>query len=446
MGISLDRRSLLMTGAGITAAGALAACGNDSNKGNEGSNPTEGQKGDNKGAAVDWDKKGPISYAQGKDTSGYVAPALERWNAEHPDEKITLIELSDKADEQRQKFIDNANTDGSAGYDVISMDIVWTAEFAGNQWILEMPKDQFPTDGMLESSVDGFTYFDKLYAMPANSDGCLLYYRKDLLDAVGAKAPTTWDEMFDAGRKVMESNPNISIFGGQFQKYEGLTCNFAEWVNSAGANFLDDQGKPTVNTDEAIKGVQYLADRLAAGDIPKAASTWKEEESRVAFQEGQVIFHRNWPYIYSLANKTDGSSKIPGKFDICPFPGMAGPGVSTLGGHAMAITKTCKNPGTARDFIKWYTSQEEQKKNLMASSQAPTIEALYTDAELVKQFPYLPVLLESIKGAKARPKAVKYGDVTLAIQDAAYSIVQDPKTDVKAVLDKLQEQLTQLTV
>lgn len=437
MTFSVDRRTLLLAGVGLGAAGVLSACGND--KGQGGSNSPGGGS----SAAVDWDKRGPITYVQGKDTSGYLQDMLDRWNKDHADETVSMVELSTNADEQRQKMLDNATTNGSADYDILSLDIVWASEFAANQYIVELPTDMFPTDGYV--SVDAFTYFDKLYAFPTNSDGALLYYRKDLLDKVGAKAPTTWDEMFDIGKKIKADNPGIEIYGGQFQKYEGLTCNFAEWVNSGGGQFLDEQGKPTVNTAEAIKGAQYMADRFADGSIPKAASTWKEEESRQAFQDGGVIFHRNWPYIYSLINKTDGSSKIAGKAAIAPLPGLSGPGVSTLGGHAMAVTKTCKNPGTARDFIKWYNSEEIQKLRLQASSQAPTIKTLYTDPELTKQFPYLPTLLESIDKAQARPKAVKYGDVTLAIQDAAYGLVQNPTQDVKAVLDKLQQSLSTLT-
>ncbi len=49
-----------------------------------------------------------------------------------------------------------------------------------------------------------------------------------------------------------EKNDKLSCYGGQFQKYEGLTCNFAESINSAGAVITDDSGKPNVNTPEAI--------------------------------------------------------------------------------------------------------------------------------------------------------------------------------------------------
>ncbi len=32
-------------------------------------------------ADAEYDKKGPIVYAQGKDTSGSVQPLLDKWNA-----------------------------------------------------------------------------------------------------------------------------------------------------------------------------------------------------------------------------------------------------------------------------------------------------------------------------------------------------------------------------
>ena len=48
---------------------------------------------------------------------------------------------------------------------------------------------------------------------------------------------------------------------------------------------------------------------------------------------------------------------------------------------------------------------------------------------------------KSIQNAKPRPKAVAYGDVTLAIQDAAYAAIQgqkDPQTALNDLQTKLQ--------
>ncbi len=56
-------------------------------------------------------------------------------------------------------------------------------------------------------------------------------------------------------------------------------------------------GKPEVNTPEATEGLTFLVNGFKEGYIPKGAITWQEEQGRQAFQNGQLIFHRNWPYV-----------------------------------------------------------------------------------------------------------------------------------------------------
>ncbi len=103
--------------------------------------------------------------------------------------------------------------------------------------------------------------------------------------------------------------------------------NFAEAVDSSGGSIIGPDGKPTVNSPEAAKGLGFLVDAFKDGTIPKGAITWQEEQGRQAFQNGTLIFHRNWRYVYALASKTDGSSKIVGKFAAAPLPGLTGPGI-----------------------------------------------------------------------------------------------------------------------
>ncbi|MBC6451759.1 extracellular solute-binding protein, partial [Actinokineospora xionganensis] len=152
------------------------------------------------------------------------------------------------------------------------------------------------------------------------------YYRKDLLDAVGAKPPTTWAEMNAACDKVVATNPGLSCYAGQFEKYEGLTVNFSEAVNSAGGDVVGEDGKPNVNTDKAKAGLDFLVEGVKSGKIAAKARTFKEEEGRRAFQAGELVFHRQWPYQYAKANATDGSSQVAGKFAVAPLPGLDGPG------------------------------------------------------------------------------------------------------------------------
>ena len=240
-----------------------------------------------------------------------------------------------------------------------------------------------------------------------------------------------------------EKDSKLGCFAGQYNKYEGLTVNFDEAVHGAGGVIVGPDGKPNVATPEATMGLQTLTDWFKSGHIPKAAITWQEEQGRQAFQKGELIFHRNWGYVYNLASKTDGSSEVAGKFDVAPLPGITGPGVSSLGGHNYAIAKNAENKGTAMDFLKFMSSKEVQKSNHLATSSSPTLEALYSDPDILKKFPYMPIQLKSVQTAEPRPKAVEYGDVTLAIQDAAYGALQG-QTQPDAALQALQAKLQTL--
>src|SRR4051794_2405679 len=249
------------------AAVVLAGCGDDSSSG-----------GGDSGAAPKLDGRGPITFATGKDTSGNMQKLVDKWNTDHPDEKVTITELPESADDQRQQMVQNAQVKSDA-YTVLNLDVVWTAEFAANRWVVELPKDQFDLDKFLKPAVDTATYVDKLYAVPVYSDGGLLYYRKDLLDKVGAQPPKTSTELITTCQKVkaLPEAANIGCYAGQFEKYEGLTVNFAEAVQSAGGSIVDDAGKPDVDSAQAKAGLGALVQGFQAGIIPKQAITFKEE-------------------------------------------------------------------------------------------------------------------------------------------------------------------------
>lgn len=418
-------------GALVLALATLAACGN-------------GGGGDEGTQEKDFTGRGPITFVSGKDTSGNRQKQIDAWNKKHPKEKVKIVELPEDADAQRNQMVQNAQNK-SKTYSVLNLDVVWTAEFAANQWVLPMPKDKVSTKGFLKPTVDSATYFNKLYGMPLNSDGGLLYTRSDLLKKAGVKKPpTTWDEMQAACDKVkkLPQGKGMSCYAGQFDKYEGLAVNFAEAVNSAGGDVVNDKGKPVVNTPKAKKGLDFLAGGMKSGEFPKASSTYKEEEARRAFQSGKLVFMRNWPFAHALMNKESGS-KVKQKFGVAPLPGADKAGVSSLGGHNLAVSSFTKNKATALDFIKYLTAEKTQRDDLLATSQAPTRENLYSEPRLTKKYSYLPTLKKSIVTAQPRPQAVKYGEVSAAIQEAAYGAMKGDKSS-DAALKKLQSDLQEL--
>jgi multiple sugar transport system substrate-binding protein len=361
--------------------------------------------------------RGPITYVQGKDNSNVVKPLVATWNAAHPTEKVTFKEQTDQADQQHDDLVQNFQTK-NPNYDVMSVDVIWTAEFAAKGWLQPLKgKQLIDTSLMLPATVKTATYNGVMYAAPVSTDGGILYYRKDLVPT----PPKTWAEMMSMCS--IAKAKKIGCYAGQYFKYEGLTVNVAEAINSAGGTIVGADGKPTVTSPEAKKGLQNLVTAYADGSIPKEGITFKEEEARLAFENGNLLFLRNWPYVYNLA-KTDGSSKVKTTFGMAALPGASGPGASSLGGHNAAISVYSKNKATAADFLKFLTTTEQQKAFVTQGSLAPVLTALYDDPALVAKFPYLTPLKASLQNAVPRPVTPFYPAVSKAVQDNAYAAIK----------------------
>ena len=397
----------------LLAATTLAACG--------------GGGTDNDALAEGLDSRGPITFVTGKDNSGVWQPLIDRWNAEHPEEKVTLKEQTDEADQQHDDLVRNLDAQNPE-YDVVTVDLVWTAEFAAKGYLQPLEGDlAIETEGLLDSTVESGVYNGKQYVAPQTSDGGMLYYRSDLVD----EPPATWGELTEMCS--IADQRDMACYAGQFNKYEGLTVNASEAINGAGGSIVDEDGTtPTVDSPEAAEGLGNLVEAYENGDIPKQAIGYTEEEGRVAFQQGKLLFLRNWPYVHGLAN-SEKSSKIKGKFDVAPIPGTDGVGASTLGGHNSGVSAYSDNKATAVDFVNFILAEEQQRLLLTKGSLAPALEKLYEDPQLVKEFPYLPTLRTSIDNAIPRPITPFYPAVTKAIQDNAYAAIKG-EVDVETAL------------
>ncbi|MFD9368117.1 ABC transporter substrate-binding protein [Streptomyces sp. NPDC060020] len=374
--------------------------------------------------------RGPMTLVTAGDLTGYLPPLLDDWNDSHPDERVTLVELPDSADETRAQMISELRS-GNNRFDVLNIDVAWTSEFAAAGWISPLPRDRFPLDAFLRPVVDTATFDGRLYAVPYVTNAGLLYYRKDILDEEGEKPPRTWAELAHQARTIAPRH-GLDGYAGQFLPYEGLTVNVTEAVHSAGGSILRDDGaRVTVDSDAARAGLGFLADGVRDGWISRDALGYKEEESRRAFQDGRLLFLRNWPYVYADASAE--GSKVAGRFGAVPLPGPDGPGTSVLGGSNLAVSSRSRHPASAADLISYLTSERVQRQVLTEGSLPPVRAALYEDPELIRAYPYLPTLRQSVLSAAPRPKSPRYDQVSLAVQAVAQDLMALRQTPEQAV-------------
>ncbi|MEU0898972.1 ABC transporter substrate-binding protein [Streptomyces massasporeus] len=375
--------------------------------------------------------RGSLTLATAGDLTGYLGPLLEGWNRTHPGEKVTLVELPDSADETQAQMVTDLRDGDRSRFDVLNIDVNWTSEFAAAGWIRPLPRDRFPLKTFLQPVVDTATYDGQLYAVPYVTNAGLLLYRKDVLAEEGVPPPRTWAEL-ERYAKTIAPKHGLDGYAGQFLPYEGLTVNAAEAVYSAGGSILGDEGeRVTVDSAAAREGIGFLARGVREGWIPREALTYKEEESKQAFQDGRLLFLRNWPYAYVGASAP--GSKIAGKVGAVPLPGSDGPGTSVLGGSNLAVSAHARHPDSAARLIAYLTSERVQRQVLTRGALPPVRADLYQDPALVRRFPYLPTLRTSVLAAEPRPKSPRYDQVSLVVQAVVHDAMAGHQTPAAAM-------------
>jgi len=357
----------------------------------------------------------------------------------------------------------SSNTDQFAQYklwlaaqnsdiDVYQTDVIWAPQLANQLLDLtDATKDVVGTH--FPSIIESQTANGKLVALPVFTDAPALYYRKDLLDKYGAKVPTTWKEMADTAKMVMDKERAAGakdMWGFVFQgnSYEGLTCDALEWVKSnGGGQIIEADGSISINNPKAAEAIDMVKGWV--GSIsPPGVLAYQEEESRGVWQTGNAVFMRNWPYAYSLGNGAD--SAVKGKFDVAPLPKGAAEvarSAATLGGWNLAVSKYSKNPKEAIELVKFLASPEMQKYRTLKSSNLPTIQALYDDKDIAEQQPIIPRWKEVFLNAVPRPSApakVKYNEVSSQFWTAVHKTLSgegaaaDNFADLEVGLTKLK--------
>jgi multiple sugar transport system substrate-binding protein len=394
------------------------------------------------GSAPSTNGIGPITFAIGKDNSGWLQGVITGWNQGHPSQKVTLLLLPQASNGQLAQLVANLQAKSDL-YDVIDMDVIWTAEFASNGWIIPLPQSQFPLGDFLKPAVDTARYQGRLYAVPDYSNADLLYYRKDILAKAGKQPPRTWAQLQQLAETVA---PEYGLYGyaGTFAPYEGLTVNFAAAVQSAGGSILSPEGtKVTVNSAKALQGLEFLVNGFRQGWIPRVALSYEEESAQNAFASGKFLFLDNWPDVYAALSVPGPQNKVYGKFGIAALPGPDGMGSGSLGGANLAISAYSQHQRTALDFIKYMTNLTNERQMLEKGSFPPVWTRLYTDKSLIRSYPYLPVLEQAINSARPRPAITNYDQASLAISSTVYEALTQQKQPQQA-LTEMAGQLTQI--
>ena len=373
-----------------------------------------------------------VNWTSEHDSSGTYAKLVDTFNKSNKNVHVNYTNGPQDTGQLRQTTI-TALRARNGSQDIMSMDIIWPAEFAANGWTVKID-DKWPESERskyLQGPIQGCTFEGHIWAAPLRTDAGLLYRRTDIVQT----APATYDDMTNAAAGAVSGSKTKYGYLWQAAQYEGLVCDFIEVLAGYGGSVLDpnDAKKVTVNSPEANAALTKMVSWVG-GISPAAITTFKEEDARTSFQNGDSAFMRNWPYAFSLGNDAS-QSKIAGKFDVSvlPYGGSNTTSHSAIGGWQLGINAFSKNPDAAWEFVKYMLGPDAQKTSAISASVFATLSSVYDDADVLKAQPFFKNVKPVFQTAVPRPVSPKYPDITTAIQARIHAAL----TKQSAVADAL---------
>jgi len=419
----------------LACVGTLGACGDDEEEGGggaareEATGQTEGVEVIDPGAIEQ--ATGEITFCSGKDTSGLEAATIEDFNREYRDQGLSarLLEFPESADEQRNQFIQRQRA-RSGECDAFSADVIWTAEFASQRWLVDLtPYVEQRQQELIPSTLETVRYDGKFFGVPFQTDAGFLYYRTDQVDQV----PATWQAVYeDAARR------DGLVYQGA--AYEGLTVNFLELAFAAGGSVLSEDGtEATIDSPENLEALNLMVEGIRSGAVPQAVTTYMEEQARRAFEAGRATYMRNWPYAFGLGNR----SEIRGDFEVVPYPPFeGGDRAGILGGHNTVISAFSQNKPGALAYADFKSREAMQTRQAAEFTQAPVLPGIYEKPEVREALPFAQELLQAVQQARSRPVSPVYPLISQAIYENVNSALSGRLAPEQA-LQRAQQEIEQ---
>ncbi len=339
---------------------------------------------------------------------------LQRFAAEHPDQRLELRTTPDAADQRHQLYVQWLNAH-AADPDVLQLDVIWTPEFAAAGWILPLDRFGPKPDDFLDAAIVANRWSGRLFALPWFADVGMLYWRTDLLK----KPPDTFAELAaDAARAQRERGARYG-FVWQGARYEGLVTVFLEHLGGFGGQILDVHGNVVVDSEAGVSALEFMRDSLYGDDavVPQAVLAWQEEQTRFAFQNGDAVLMRNWPYAAALLRDPQ-QSRVAGRFGVAAMP--AGPGgtpTAALGGGQLAINAFSRQPEQAYALVAFLTAPEQMLERAREVGQYPTRPAMY-ESQALADVLTVPAeqVREVVQHAVPRPATPVYAQLSEILQ------------------------------
>jgi raffinose/stachyose/melibiose transport system substrate-binding protein len=283
------------------------------------------------------------------------------------------------------------------------------------------------TYNFLPGVYKSFTFDDKLYGLPRNSDYEVIYYNRKLFEDNGVKVPTTFDELLEATKSFREKNIiPMSINGKDLWSFSGLYQFIVQRYSGDQNLILDAVSNDIKFTDDEsfLKAAEYMAELRDEGLFQDGFMTADYGASQNLFTQGRAAMWFMGSWEAGMATNESLPEEFRNNLAVVEFP-VAEDGKAQItdlvawNGGGYSLVNSSKHPEEAKKFFDYLFQANQWAKvawDTGAAVPAQKYELTGSETDVQKKLTDILVNATSTAGAFA----IDYG--TPKFKDEAQNV------------------------
>lgn len=302
-------------------------------------------------------------------------------------------------------------------------------------------------DDFIPSIYDPYTLVNgRRWGLPFDGDTHVLFYNKEILARNGFnEPPKTWDEYVAQAKAVTAKESAQGVYGNVVFGQKSpliLGASYANRLAGFGGRFVDENGKPVINSPQAVAAAESLVAATKSAFPTPATTAFGEGNS--AWYAGKAAFIENWTDL-GVGSEIGKDSTVAGKWGVATLP-VGGDNTtsraSLVAGFTWVIAKNTKKEALAKEFVKWASSSEVNEQLLTANPQTgidPNRVSSLESASYGKAYPALQQANRAtLSGSLAWPTGKNATRAAEILTDELAKLVAGTGGTAKETLDRVQ--------
>lgn len=180
-------------------------------------------------------------------------------------------------------------------------------------------------DDVISEIKDAYTLINgKRYGFPYDGDMHVLWYLKPVFKKYNLNPPKTWDEYL-AAEKLITAGEKGKMYGAVIMGAKSpmvIIGAYLDRLGSWGGSFLDEKGRPSINSPEAIAALAAYVEQCKYALPTPSATNFDEEVG--GWITGKAAMTEFWTDLGTISSDPK-SSTIIGQYDCVALPKGPGP-------------------------------------------------------------------------------------------------------------------------